>query len=159
MDDLEVRLQEISTAPRITAEDVEKNIKTCYFTTAYQAASSSETQKATQSRHDPYGAPIDEALQVVTLAIVTTHSGFTVIGMSGCADPKNFNKEIGQEIAKRNAVSQLWGHMGYMLQQQLYQVRKIDEINARVLSQQIADGSYKPDVYTEDDHHGLDHPI
>lgn len=114
MGDLERRLNEISVAPRVTEADVLASIGSEFYTTAFEAV----------RRDMPDGEADEEIpseLKVITLAIITTKTGFTVIGVSGCADPANFNKEIGQEIAKRNAVSQLWGHMGFELRTKLHE--------------------------------------
>lgn len=115
MGDLEQRLNQISVAPRVTEADVLESIQTCFFVNAWDAA----TQDPAVSVQGAEKV-IPEELKVITLALVTTKSGFTVVGVSGCADPKNFNRDIGEEIAKRNAVSQLWGHMGFELRSKLH---------------------------------------
>lgn len=43
-------------------------------------------------------------------------SGFTICGRAACVDPANFNLEIGREIAKQDAICQLWQLEGYRLQ-------------------------------------------
>lgn len=118
MGDLEDRLNKISVAPRVTEADVVANIASCFFVNAWDAAAQDPTVPARQSQAEKM---IPEELKVITLALVTTHSGFTVVGVSGCADPANFNRDIGEEIAKRNAVSQLWGHMGFELRSKLHE--------------------------------------
>lgn len=148
MGDLESRISANSKAPRVTEADVLASIGSCYFVTAYEAAEKSKQHRATQTRNNPYGDDIPEELQVVTLAIVTTKTGFTVIGVSGCADPKNFNAEIGQEIAKRNAVSQLWGHMGFELRTKLHEL-EVKEKEARelgVMARKEAEQDYSAPV-------------
>ncbi|QWY83778.1 hypothetical protein [Rhizobium phage RHph_X3_15] len=89
---LEDRLKKQSVAPRITLEDVNANI-------------------------------VDEAyfviFDVLTICVLKLQNGFTVTGESACASPENFNKEIGEEISKRNAVAKIWGLMGYELRSKL----------------------------------------
>lgn len=116
MGDLESRISAVSKAPRVTEKDVIENIASCFFVNAWDAATQDVTVPVQGAEK-----VIPEELKVITLALVTTHSGFTVVGVSGCANPTNFNRDIGEEIAKRNAVSQLWGHMGYELRTKLYE--------------------------------------
>jgi hypothetical protein len=42
-------------------------------------------------------------------------NGFSVRGESACVDPRNFNMEIGRNIAYRNAFNSLWALEGYLL--------------------------------------------
>ena len=56
-----------------------------------------------------------------TICQLTLQNGFTVIGVSACVDPKNFDKEIGQNIAKDNAVEKVWELEGYLLRQRLFE--------------------------------------
>ena len=51
----------------------------------------------------------------VTLCNITLDNGFGVRGESACVDPKNFNMEIGNNIAYREAFSKLWQLEGYLL--------------------------------------------
>lgn len=58
-----------------------------------------------------------------TLTVCCLHlrNGFTVTGESAAASPENFNQEIGQQIAKRNARDKIWSLEGYLLRERLYQ--------------------------------------
>jgi hypothetical protein len=58
-------------------------------------------------------------LRAMTVCIVTTHSGFTVIGKSAPADPLNFDAELGKKYAREDAIRQLWPFMGFTLSQKL----------------------------------------
>jgi hypothetical protein len=42
-------------------------------------------------------------------------NGFSVRGESACVDPRNFNMEIGQQLAYRDAFSKMWQLEGYLL--------------------------------------------
>lgn len=55
-----------------------------------------------------------------TVCCLTLLNGFTVVGSSACVDPRNFDKDIGEEIAFRNARNQIWQLEGYLLQNLLY---------------------------------------
>lgn len=55
----------------------------------------------------------------VTVCCLTLSNGFTVIGESACADPANFNEELGRKIARDNARNKIWQLEGYLLRQYL----------------------------------------
>ena len=55
----------------------------------------------------------------MTVCALTLQNGFVVIGESAAASPENFNKEIGQTIARRNARERIWALEGYLLRTQL----------------------------------------
>lgn len=80
------------TAPRITPEHVEAQIVGCDF---YRVTS------------------------VLTLCVLTLRNGFTVTGESACASPENYDQQIGEKIARGNAVQKIWGLEGYLLRSQL----------------------------------------
>lgn len=46
-------------------------------------------------------------------------NGFTVLGKSSCADPRNFDHEVGMRVAREDAVRQIWQLEGYLLKQRL----------------------------------------
>ena len=50
---------------------------------------------------------------LVITAYLTTVHGFIVTGESGTIDPNNFNEEIGQSVARRKAIDELWKLEGY----------------------------------------------
>lgn len=56
----------------------------------------------------------------LTVCCVTLRNGYTVTGESACADPDNFNKELGQKYAFEAAVSKIWQLEGYLLKQKLF---------------------------------------
>jgi len=57
---------------------------------------------------------------VLTIAVVTLENGYTVTGQSACADPANYDPEIGRKIAFDNALKEVWPLEGYLLKQRLY---------------------------------------
>lgn len=57
----------------------------------------------------------------VTICCLTLTNGFTIIGESACADIRNFDKALGQEIAKTNARDKIWSLEGYLLRQKLFE--------------------------------------
>jgi len=56
----------------------------------------------------------------LTVCCLTLKNGFTVTGESACASPENFNKELGEKIAARNAREKIWALEGYLLKQKLH---------------------------------------
>lgn len=59
--------------------------------------------------------------KTTTICVLTLQNGFSVVGKSACADPANFNQELGAKIAKEDAVRQIWALEGYLLKEKLYQ--------------------------------------
>jgi len=55
------------------------------------------------------------------VCVLTLKNGFTVTGESACASPENYNQEIGEKIAKENAVDKIWPLEGYLLKQKLFE--------------------------------------
>lgn len=88
----------MSNAPRITPTDLDVNI-----------ADTEILKHVTKSG------------QVLRWAILTTNSGFAVVGKPSCAvSSENDNAELGQQIAIENSRNELWPLMGYELKQRLF---------------------------------------
>ena len=58
---------------------------------------------------------------LLTICIVKLENGYTVTGQSACADPANFDPEIGRKIAYDNALKEVWPLEGYLLRQRLHE--------------------------------------
>jgi hypothetical protein len=54
-----------------------------------------------------------------TICFIILSNGFEIVGTSACVDPANFNQEIGEKIARDDAINKLWSLEGYLLQQKL----------------------------------------
>lgn len=81
------------TAPRVTTEGINRKIvKKDYYRFAYTT---------------------------VTICLLTLENGFSVVGESAAASPKNFDAEIGMKIAYQNAYDKIWALEGYLLREQL----------------------------------------
>ncbi len=50
---------------------------------------------------------------------ITLQNGYTVYGESACVSPSNFDQEIGNEVAFKNAREKVWQLEGYLLQEKL----------------------------------------
>lgn len=87
------------TAPRVTPTDIEANIADCEVVTF-----------------------VSRGRKVLRWAVLTTRNGYAVTGQPSCSvSPENDDAEIGQRIAIQNAKHELWGLMGYELQQRLHE--------------------------------------
>jgi hypothetical protein len=56
----------------------------------------------------------------LTVCCLTLLNGFTVLGESACACPANFNQELGEELARKDAEKKIWMLEGYLLKQELF---------------------------------------
>ena len=113
------------TAPRITPADIEANIVSEYYFTAWEGAqlaywgdSDPENPKLAEGEPDRNGP-----LSLLTFCVLVLRNGFTVTGESACASPENFDAEIGKKIARTNAVNKVWPLMGYELRSKLAGLR------------------------------------
>lgn len=57
----------------------------------------------------------------VTMCNITLENGYSVRGESACVDARNFNLEIGQNLAYKDAFSKLWALEGYLLADRRFQ--------------------------------------
>ncbi len=99
------------TAPRVTPADIEANIASEHYFTAYGGA-----KWGRRTRDEPKNS---DALKLLTFCVLVLRNGFTVTGESYCARPENFDAEIGRKIARQNAVQKIWPLMGYELKSRL----------------------------------------
>lgn len=96
-----------ATGPRITKEELDANVAGYGIFNVHEALTA-------------LGVPALEATKLLTIAVVTTKNGFTVVGESACAWPANYDKDIGERLALSDAKNKLWALMGYHLKQQLF---------------------------------------
>lgn len=100
----------VAVAPRVTLADIEANIDRAIYLTGVEAAAVRDT---------PLPARVDTSLACLTLCLLVTKSGWTIVGTSACASPENFNAELGRKLAYEDAVGKLWGFMGFALKERL----------------------------------------
>ena len=55
-----------------------------------------------------------------TICALTGKTGWATTGVSACADPANFNKEVGEEWAYKDALNKWWPVMGFRLKDKLH---------------------------------------
>ena len=91
--------QEQALAPRVTPEDLDKNIASVEFV-----------------KH------VTNTGKVLRWCILNTVNGFAVTGEpSASVSVENDRQSVGEEVAYNNARSKLWPLMGYLLTEKLYQ--------------------------------------
>ena len=110
------------TAPRVTLADIEANIASEHYFTAWEGAQfafwcraakgASDAELATYAEGEP---DRDGPLSLLTICVLVLRNGFVVTGESACASPENFDAELGRKIARQNAVNKVWPLMGYEL--------------------------------------------
>ena len=54
-----------------------------------------------------------------TVCFLQLNNGFEVVGSSACVNPQNFDTEIGEKVAREDAVNKIWMVEGYLLQTQM----------------------------------------
>lgn len=64
--------------------------------------------------YQPHGSTL-------TVCMVRLPNGFIVTGASACADPAQFNAELGRQLALSDARRQVWPLEGYRLRQRLHE--------------------------------------
>ena len=108
------------TAPRVTSADIEANVISEHYFTAYDGRYGALHNGSYVGREVPKVNDDDlVALELLTFCVLVLKNGFTVTGESACASPENFDAEIGRKIARANAVGKVWPLMGYELKSKL----------------------------------------
>lgn len=110
----EEELAKIAVAPRVTDADVEAFIAQEYTFTAAEGAIGHTAARPSS----PYTV-IDPQLELLTICVLVLANGFTVMGQSACADPKNFDPEIGARLARADAKGKVWMLLGFELRSRL----------------------------------------
>lgn len=103
--------------PKVTLKAIEENIAEEHYALGMQLASAA-------GQYSEYAS-----MDTLTICTLVLKNGFTVVGTSACADPSNFDVEIGRKIAKQNAVNQIWPLMGYELRTKLMEFNKGSDID------------------------------
>ena len=93
----EIKAAGADKAPRVTSSDLDENME-----------------------HVEYVTHVSHGGQVLRWAVITTKSGYAVVGRpSVSVSPENDNEKIGQKVALENSVNELWPLMGYALKEKL----------------------------------------
>lgn len=112
------------TGPRVTAEAVEAAIASEHYFTAYAGREGAIVRGEYVGRERPAQDGADlEPLKLLTICVLVLDNGFTVVGTSACVSPENYNAEIGQRVARTNAVEEIWPLLGFRLRDTVRGVR------------------------------------
>jgi hypothetical protein len=95
------------TAPRVSLADIEANIAEEHYILGMQAVNA--IGKVSQYA----------GLDTLTMCLLVTRNGFTIIGKAAPASIDNFDPILGRKLAYEDAVRQLWPLMGYALRERL----------------------------------------
>lgn len=99
------------TAPRITPADIEANIESEHYFTAQDGIRGAMTDGKS-----PYLSVHD----LITICVMTLRNGHRIVGVNeGPVSAANFDAELGRELARQNAIGQIWPLMGYELRSKL----------------------------------------
>ena len=60
----------------------------------------------------------------LTICVATLRNGYKVTGESACADPANYDMQIGRTLANKQAREKVWVLEGYLLRQRLHEEGK-----------------------------------
>lgn len=133
----EEELNAKASAPRVTAQDIERVIiQENYFTGLdgvdghYRGGPESQAVKNAQG------------LAMLTFCVLTLQNGFTVTGQSAAASPANYNKDIGQRLAKEDAVKKIWPFLGYELRTKLHLMDRAGAPTGRITTLGTPAGTY-----------------
>lgn len=50
-----------------------------------------------------------------TVLKANCRNGFTTLTESACVDPANYDEQLGADNARKKALNQIWGHLGFVL--------------------------------------------
>lgn len=104
-----------TTGQRVMQADIVDSIaSTHYFTAAdgYNAAHD-------KGNHEGGWEAPPQPLEQLTFCVLVLKNGYTVTGQGVCADPAQFNPEIGRHLALDDAQSKIWPLLGFRLRDRL----------------------------------------
>lgn len=91
-----------------------------------EAKATVATKTAPKVTEDSIRAKIESVKYLVdgvfTVCLITMKNGFIAHGVSAPASPENFDAQVGQTFAYKNAFNSLWALEGYLLREQLSEV-------------------------------------
>ena len=134
------------TAPRVSLADIEANILGGSFVTGEQFMFAGGEQFRTGDASIE-GTPGEQTLRSLTICLLVLRNGFTIIGKSAPADPRNFDEQLGRKLAHEDAVRQVWPLMGYELRERLYrqeQPEKFDRMDAEMQNLDVTEQPAPP---------------
>lgn len=116
-------------APRVRPEDIEAEIAGEHYFTADQGVAG-----ACYRIHNPNDRT---RLSLVTICVLELRNRCVVLGKSVVISPENFDAAKGREIARKNAIDQIWPLLGFRLLDRLAgtEAARIAELEAVIAEQ------------------------
>lgn len=94
--------------PRVTLADIEAEIASEHFFTAYQGAVMATS------------GPVSGELSRLTFCVLVLHNGAKFVGINhGPVDPASFNPEMGRRYAREDAIAKLWEPLGFRMRDRM----------------------------------------
>ena len=112
----EIQAAGADKAPRVTPAALKDEIVSEHY---FTAADGVIGQQAIKTIEDAWDIEAPAPLHLLTFCVLILRNGFTVHGVSACASPENYNKEIGERIARENAEREIWPLLGFRLRDEL----------------------------------------
>ena len=102
------------TAPRVTPADIEANIASTVYFTAFQGFEGNDD-------NDDQSLATCDALRLLTFCVLILRNGTKIVGINyGAIDPNQHSEQRGREEARAHAIEQIWPLMGYELRSKLH---------------------------------------
>ena len=145
LDETTARVEANSNANRVSIPSIKAKIARAVYFTAMQGLDGADIAKLRAEKPDfthtiqPLADDPDmmkselASLCTMTICVLVMQNGFTFIGYSNCADPANFDAEVGERYAYENAFKQIWSHEAYLIRERLHFV---DELNKRMSAEE-----------------------
>lgn len=117
-DSLEQEIQaKADKGPRVTPAALKDEIASAHYFTGADGVTGAKFNAVPRLTVGIDTSPTP--LRLLTFCVLVLRNGFTVHGVSACASPENYNKEIGERIARENAEREIWPLLGFRLRDEL----------------------------------------
>lgn len=108
----EIQAKGLTDEPRVTSADIEAEIASENYFTAYEGA---KYRRIT--RDEPKDS---ESLKLVTICVLILRNGHRIVGVNeGPVSAANFDAKFGRKLAREKATDQIWPLLGYELRSKL----------------------------------------
>lgn len=110
-----------TTGQRVTIGDIAASIASEHYFTAADGYNGAHDKVGHEGG---WNAP-PQTLSLLTFCVLVLKNGFTVVGQSACADPKQFDATIGRKLAHADAQNKIWLLLGFRLRDRLTAAARI----------------------------------
>lgn len=119
----EIQAKGLTKGRRVTPDDIESAIAfECFFTAREGLAGAHAVIDGGECKVQVHRSP--ERLATVTICTLILRNGATVVGVNhGPVSPENFDAGLARKLARAKAVEQIWPLLGYLLLEELHQIR------------------------------------